>query len=443
MCVCVFELVVCLEEKEGGRAGGRMSVVARLSALELERARSRAERREAGRSARDERESSAVVAATVDKERGKVRELLASARATATALKLKGKNDDDVGGGELVEQDEEEKESRRRLEMIVNEAARRVADMDSTLSSCSYFLPAYDAKSLQAVIAATKREVAAAKAELVPRKKFRFRYFEAPISMPDTLEIASETLSRDDEYMADDGRNADTIDCAGNGVEESALASSSGVRDREDEVIVVDRTDIGGGEFTISDLRRCTVHLIGPTAGLYLHKLIDCTVHAGPTSGAVHVEEASSCSFSLASHQLRVHSASSCDLMLRVRSSPIIEHTSGVRVAPYAYRYDGIDADLEAARLDERELREGGRAENWSRVEDFGWVRVTKSPNWDVMPADARPAPVVAPGSEEADVKTIEADTPTTGAAAAGNADVQSNVGISSVGAEDESDDEL
>ena len=421
-------------------------VVARLSALELERARSREERREAGRSARDERESSAVVAATVDKERGKVREMLASARATAAVLKLKSKNNnnDDDDAGELVEQDEEEKEPRRRVEMIVNEAARRAADMDSTLSSCSYFLPAYDAKSLQAVIAATKREVAATKAELVPRKKFRFRYFEAPISMQDTLDIASETVSHDDAHTADDGRNPDTIDCAGNGDDDSALASSSGVRDREDEVIVVDRTDVGGGEFTISNLRRCTVHLVGPTAGLYLHKLVECTVHAGPTSGAVHVEEASSCSFSLASHQLRVHSASSCDLMLRVRSSPIIEHTSGVRVAPYAYRYDGIDADLEAARLDERELREGGRAENWSRVEDFGWVRVTKSPNWDVMPTEARPAPVVAPGSKEAeDVETIEADTPMGAVAAAAAADKQSNVGTSSAGAEDESDDEL
>ena len=351
------------------------AMIARLRELDEARAASRAARQSAAAEARDERENAAAVAAVVDAERGRVRGLLARARAAAAAE------------GE-VEGDGEEAAGRRgAAEAIIAEAIARTAEMESTLSSCSYFLPAYDSKSLQAVISSCKRDVADAKAELVPRRKFKFRFFEA-------LEGGGE----------EGGAPGPTPDAAGaRGAAEGAAGAgaagphaSNRISDRADEEIVLSRADLGGGGdlVSLSGLTRCAVYITGPTAGVYLHRLDACTVFAGPTSGAVHVEEATGCTFALASHQLRIHTTTGCDFSLRVRSGPIIEHTTGVRVAPYAFRYDGIGADMAAAGLGEEELRAGGLEDSWSRVEDFGWVRLTKSPNWRIMAEAERPAAV-------------------------------------------------
>ena len=72
----------------------------------------------------------------------------------------------------------------------------------------------------------------------------------------------------------------------------------------------------------------------------------DVSLRIGPTSGAVYVEDAVSSSFSLASHQLRIHSANNCNFMLRVRSNPIIEHTTRVYTSPYSFHYPGIEEDF-------------------------------------------------------------------------------------------------
>lgn len=353
------------------------AMIARLRELDEARAASRAARQSAAAEARDERENAAAVAAMVDAERGRVRGLLARARAAAAAE-------------EEVQEEEDGAEAAGRrgaAEAIIAEAIARTAEMESTLSSCSYFLPAYDSKSLQAVISSCKRDVADAKAELVPRRKFKFRFFEA-------LEAAGE----------EGGAPVPTPDAAGarEAAEGAAGAGAAGphasnrISDRADEEIVLSRADLGGGGdlVSLSGLTRCAVYITGPTAGVYLHRLDACTVFAGPTSGAVHVEEATGCTFALASHQLRIHTTTGCDFMLRVRSGPIIEHTAGVRVAPYVFRYEGIGADMAAAGLGEEELRAGGLEDSWSRVEDFGWVRLTKSPNWRIMPEAERPAAV-------------------------------------------------
>lgn len=59
----------------------------------------------------------------------------------------------------------------------------------------------------------------------------------------------------------------------------------------------------------------------------------------------------------LASHQIRIHSTKYTDFYLRVRSRPIVENTRAVRFAPYAFRYSGIEKDLQNTNL----LEETGR----------------------------------------------------------------------------------
>lgn len=90
---------------------------------------------------------------------------------------------------------------------------------------------------------------------------------------------------------------------------------------------------------------------------------------------------------------MRIHAAHRSDLYLRVRSHPIIEHSSALRFAPYAPAYAGAADDLQDAGL----AQDSGL---WRQVHDFGWLRATASPHWAELPEGERlPAPAGA-GSE-------------------------------------------
>ena len=62
---------------------------------------------------------------------------------------------------------------------------------------------------------------------------------------------------------------------------------------------------------------------------------------------------------------MRIHAAHRCDLYLRVRSHPIIEHSTTLRFAPYAASYGGSEGDLADQGLEP----DGGM---WSQASDGG-----------------------------------------------------------------------
>ena len=122
---------------------------------------------------------------------------------------------------------------------------------------------------------------------------------------------------------------------------------------------------------------------MGTVRALFVHRLRKCRVYTGPVTGSVLIEGVEDCVFVMASHQIRIHNAKSCDFYLRVRSRPIIEDSCGVRFAPYCLRYDGIEEELRESRLDEE-------TENWGNVDDFLCLRAVQWPNWCVLPENER-----------------------------------------------------
>jgi hypothetical protein len=126
----------------------------------------------------------------------------------------------------------------------------------------------------------------------------------------------------------------------------------------QDAVLVRDAKDLEEDrEFRLSNLSNCRVYLQGKFTTLYVNKLRNCHVYAGPVTGSVLIEEVQGSLFMLASHQIRIHSTTATDFYLRVRSRPIVEYTKGIRFAPYAFHYFGIEKDLQAANL----MEETGR----------------------------------------------------------------------------------
>ena len=124
---------------------------------------------------------------------------------------------------------------------------------------------------------------------------------------------------------------------------------------------------------------------------------------------------ASDCVLMLAARQVRVHTAQRCDLYLRVRSHPVIEHCEGMRVAPYPLSdaaYPGAAGDLAEQQLlliggeGKGEEEEEGVCGMWRQVDDFGWLRSTPSPHWCVLPAHGRLDPAALVGELAADQRT-------------------------------------
>lgn len=89
----------------------------------------------------------------------------------------------------------------------------------------------------------------------------------------------------------------------------------------------------------------------------------------------------------ISARQVRIHTTKDTTFYLRVLSNPIIEHTSGVHVAPYVPTYPGWREDFSAEGLEP----DGGK---WAEVHDFGWLRATKSPHWDILPENKRNPPL-------------------------------------------------
>ncbi|OAY78232.1 Tubulin-folding cofactor C [Ananas comosus] len=243
-----------------------------------------------------------------------------------------------------------------------------ISDLERLLAENSYFLPSYEVRSSLKAISDLKEALEVANSELLPRKKFSFRN-KAP-----KKESATLVKEIDERKVPDEEKSnlAVVRDTPGFRNEKGAVLVKKFRASEEDE-----------GDFTLANLESCKVYLKGRFRALFVHRLKDCNVFAGPVLGSILIEEASNCVFMLASHQIRIHQATVADFYLRVRSRPIIEDCSGVRFAPYRLFYEGIDEELRVSGL-------GVETENWANVDDFKWLRAVQSPNWCLIPEDER-----------------------------------------------------
>ncbi|KAH9603427.1 hypothetical protein KSS87_012632 [Heliosperma pusillum] len=239
-----------------------------------------------------------------------------------------------------------------------------ISELEKLLAENSYHLPSYEVRASLKAISDLKESLENVSSKLVPRKKFSFKSKAAKQRQP--------VVAIQEEVEVDNG-NAVFHE------EARIVVDTPGFRNREGEVLVENLKGKDMGEFSLLDLASCEVRLVGRSRAIFIHRLRNCKIYAGPTLGSVLIDDVEGCVFVLASHQIRIHNARECDFYLRVRSRPIIEDSSGVRFAPYCLRYEGIENDLRESRLDEE-------TENWANVDDFKWLRALQSPNWSILP---------------------------------------------------------
>jgi tubulin-specific chaperone C len=251
----------------------------------------------------------------------------------------------------------------------LDQIAASISSLDELLAHNSYHLPSYELRSCLKSIADLRSAYESTSTSLVPRKKFSFRNKapkkdEEPKKADTPLEI-SITPSENDKSS------------------NLSVRDGPGFRNKTNETLVKDfrQSDIGQGDFTLSDLENCRIYLKGRVRALFFYRIRNCQVFTGPVLGSVLIEDVSDSLFMLASHQIRIHLAKATDFYLRVRSRPIIEDSNGVRFAPYRFSYDGIEEELKESAL-------GEKTGNWANVDDFKWLRAIQSPNWGLIPEE-------------------------------------------------------
>ncbi|GFR40613.1 hypothetical protein Agub_g1194 [Astrephomene gubernaculifera] len=330
------------------------------------------------------------------------------------------------------------------LELLTAE----VLSMEQSAAAASYYLPSYDQKQCAAAVAALRSAIEGARTSLAPRRRFAFGSKKVnkvrgeeisaaaatagsvggvseqpPVTAPPAVAAAAgecapaaapqlqpatasagvsngtpSVAAGTDTHEANDSPDPNTTPAVISVSEQDqALVSRGrglmGLTDahivlRADQVSEPGAVGSGGGSFVLLGLTRCRVVLLGRLQALRAVGLRGCSVVAGPVTGSVFLDDVRGCSLALAAYQVRVHRTHATDLFLRVRSKPIIEHTSAVRVAPWAAAV-GPEPRLQAL-LGQHLLAED--TGSWQQVEDFNWIKADQSPNWRVMQPQELPA---------------------------------------------------
>ncbi|KAL5208609.1 hypothetical protein ABZP36_033044 [Zizania latifolia] len=264
-------------------------------------------------------------------------------------------------------------------------AAAAIDDLDRLVAEASHSLPPYELRSALAAVSDLRAAHRLAASDLRPNKSFSFRNKskppKTPPQHPPTLPPPPPPLEQPKPIL-------------------ETILPGFGFRGRKGAILAKDLrvSDEKDGDFTLADLVSCEIHLKGKCRALYVHKLRDCRVFVGAVFGSVLIENVQRCTFVMAAHQIRIHQATATDFYLRARSRPIIEDCSGVRFAPHALKYRGIEDDLRDAGLEE----ETG---NWANVDDFKWLRAVQSPNWCLLPEEER-----LPAIDISDIQELEED---------------------------------
>jgi hypothetical protein len=123
-------------------------------------------------------------------------------------------------------------------------------------------------------------------------------------------------------------------------------------------------------------LQHCVIDLSAPTASapfsaLYLKNIKDSLIVCGQTAGAVHITDVSNSVLVISCRQFRMHGSKKVDIYLHSASRPIIEDCEQVRFAPMPEMFAGPEI-LQTSN-------------HWSEIDDFKWLKVEASPNFNLL----------------------------------------------------------
>lgn len=243
----------------------------------------------------------------------------------------------------------------------LDDIAQRMQALKKFVADSQLFLTTYDKRVANETLVALQKSFSEKQHELLPKKKFTFK-----VRRKENESKVCTKMSFDETDKAAPVRVPDpSADC--------------GFVEKDSEELVLLANAVNGKDVGLHRLKNCTIKIYGNPSTVHASDLRDCTVHIGPISTSVFVDDCIKVSFVVACQQLRIHKSDDCKFYVHVSSRSIIEDSRNLKFAPYNWCYDELDKHFCLAGLDRS-------VNNWKAVDDFNWLAAdVPSPNWSVL----------------------------------------------------------
>lgn len=247
--------------------------------------------------------------------------------------------------------------SEEKLAEHFNDISKEIISLQKYVASSNIFLRHYDLQKCQDILNELTTQAKLLEDELLPKKKFSFKN---KTKQSKNMQHSNGNLTKDEidsriKYKLDENK--------------------CGYFNKKAEFLELKDAKIFQKDVNITNLENCTVCLIGSPSTLHLNHLKNCNIFSGPVSTSIFAENCENSILVIACQQLRLHSSKNIQIYLHVTSRAIMEDCTEIHVAPYNWKYDGIENDFQKANLNMF-------INNWKCFDDFNWLNEKHSPNW-------------------------------------------------------------
>lgn len=247
--------------------------------------------------------------------------------------------------------------NKEQLPEHFNQIYKEIISLQKYVASSNIFLRHYDLQKCQAILNEVTVEVKLLEDELLPKKKFSFKN---KTRQEKKIQHSNGKLTKD-EIDFSNKQNLDDNSC--------------GYFNRTSDFLELKDNDIFQKDVNLTNLENCIVCLKGSASTLHLNHLKNCKIFSGPVSTSIFAENCENSILVIACQQLRLHSSNNIQIYLHVTSRAIMEDCTNISVAPYNWKYEGMEKDFEKANLNSYN-------NNWKCFDDFNWLNEKHSPNW-------------------------------------------------------------
>ncbi|KAK9885732.1 hypothetical protein WA026_012501 [Henosepilachna vigintioctopunctata] len=233
------------------------------------------------------------------------------------------------------------------------------------VAASNLFLRTYDIKKCNEVLNTLTNKAKELEEKLLPKKKFGFRN---KTRVTNNSIGNSNNCGKDEPDLPEISKKLTLLD-----------ETSTGFSGRSDEQLCLKSNEVFKKDVRLEGMKNCTVKIFGTSSTLHLNQLKNCIILCGPVSTSIFASNCDDCELVIACQQLRLHSSKHVKIYLHVTSRAIMEDCTDIMVAPYNWKYEGIEQDFERSGLD-------NSFNNWQGIDDFNWLKANEhSPNWSVL----------------------------------------------------------
>ena len=238
---------------------------------------------------------------------------------------------------------------------IFETISNKMQTLQKFVSDSASDLPSYDIRRAQEILLELRNTINLKRDQLLPKTKFAFK---SRTKVTEKNDVKTEAGSTQSLQSPD---------------------QTYGFSNMIGKTLTLSSADCKGKYISLLNLQDCHVEIKGCPCAMQIQNLSNTTVHCGPISRAIFINNCYDSILHLACQQLRIHSTFNSNFYILVRSKAIIEDCENVGFGEFVWKYDGIDEHMQEAGLS-RDLN------NWKSVDDFNWLKLDeKSPNWFII----------------------------------------------------------